>query len=85
MAKRTGFLTIPSVMVGGDKSNEVDIQVLPQSSVLPGEADIFISSEVDFQQSFVLAQIECEILGGFLAEVKTWEEHQFLKSLAKFY
>jgi hypothetical protein len=57
MAKRTGFLTIPSVMVGGDKSNEVDIQVLPQSSVIPGEADIFISSEVDFQQSFVQAQI----------------------------
>ena len=34
--------------------------------------------------SWVDAQVECEILGRFLAEVKTWEEHQFLKSLAKF-
>merc|ERR1712110_1265259 len=30
--------------------------------------------------SWIDAQGECEILGGFLAEVKTQEEHAFLKS-----
>ena len=33
--------------------------------------------------SWVDAQGECELLGGFLAEVKTQEEHDFLKSETK--
>ena len=34
--------------------------------------------------SWVDAQGECEDLGGFLAELKNEEEHQFLRSLAIF-
>ena len=34
--------------------------------------------------SWVGAQGECENLGGFLAEAKTWEENQFLQSEAVF-
>ena len=35
--------------------------------------------------SWIEAQGQCEILGGFLAELKTEEEHEFLKSIVTSY
>ena len=35
--------------------------------------------------SWIEAQGQCEILGGFLAEIKTEEEHEFLKSIVTSY
>jgi oxygen tolerance protein BatD len=57
MAKREGELTIPSVSIGTERSNPVQISVAPQSIAVPGEADIFISAEVDTTESYVQAQI----------------------------
>ena len=57
MAKHDGQLTIPPIIVGAEQSDPVRITVSPQADVLPGEADIFVTSEVDHTESFVQAQI----------------------------
>ncbi len=57
MAKHDGQLTIPPIIVGADQSDPLRITVSPQADVLPGEADIFVTSEVDHTESFVQAQI----------------------------
>lgn len=57
MAKREGELTIPSVNIGTEHSNEVRISVAPQSIAVPGEADIFITAEIDSEESYVQAQV----------------------------
>jgi hypothetical protein len=57
MAKHDGELTIPPIVVGGEQSDPLRITVSPQADVLPGEADIFVTSEVDHTESFVQAQI----------------------------
>ncbi|MFQ6005602.1 MAG: BatD family protein [Woeseia sp.] len=57
MPKRTGDLVIPPVKVGKEQSVPLHIDVLPQSNALPGEADIFVSAEVDHAESYVQAQV----------------------------
>lgn len=57
MAKRAGNLLIPPIIIGSERSEPVNITVVPQSKTAPGEADIFVSAEVDFNNSFVQAQI----------------------------
>lgn len=57
MARRTGELQIPPVRVGPESSNPLFISVSRPSNALPGEADIFVASEVDYEESYVQAQI----------------------------
>ena len=57
MPRRAGDLVIPPVVVGSEQSNPLYIVVAPQSKALPGEADIFVSTEVDYAESYVQAQI----------------------------
>lgn len=57
MPRRAGDLVIPPVIVGSEQSNPLHIVVAPQSNALPGEADIFVSTEVDYAESFVQAQV----------------------------
>jgi hypothetical protein len=57
MARREGDLVIPPVVVASEQSSPLYITVAPQSNALPGEADIFVTSEVDFDESYVQAQI----------------------------
>jgi hypothetical protein len=57
MARREGNLTIPPVRIGSEQSEPVPITVTPPSTTLPGEADIFVTTEVDYAGSFVQAQI----------------------------
>jgi len=57
MPKRAGDLVIPPVKVGSEQSNPLHIVVAPQSNALPGEADIFVATEVDFAESYVQAQV----------------------------
>jgi len=57
MAKRAGNLVIPSIIIGRERSEPVNITVVPQSKTAPGEADIFVAAEADFDQSYVQAQI----------------------------
>jgi hypothetical protein len=57
MAKREGDLVIPPVRIGSEQSEPVPIRVTPPSTSVPGEADIFVTAEVDHDESFVQAQI----------------------------
>lgn len=57
MPNRDGLLTIPPITVGAERSMPLQISVRPQADVLPGEADIFVTSEVDHTESYVQAQI----------------------------
>lgn len=57
MAKEEGDLVIPPVRIGAEESDPVPIRVTPPSTNLPGEADIFVTTEVDHTESFVQAQV----------------------------
>jgi hypothetical protein len=57
MAKRTGELVIPPVTVGSESSQPLRINVRQPTNAPPGEADVFITSEVDFSESYVQAQV----------------------------
>ena len=57
MAKREGNLQIPPVIIGAERSEAVPINVSAPSNALPGEADIFVTTEVDHSNSFVQAQL----------------------------
>jgi oxygen tolerance protein BatD len=57
MAKREGDLFIPPVRIGSEQSEPVPIRVMPPSTTLPGEADIFVTTEVDQSETFVQAQV----------------------------
>jgi hypothetical protein len=57
MAKRAGVLTIPPIIVGNEQSNSVTIEIREPSYQPPGEADVFITSEVDFEETYVQAQV----------------------------
>ena len=57
MAKRTGELEIPPVTVGSERSEPRRISVRQPTNAPPGEADVFITSEVDYPESYVQAQV----------------------------
>ncbi len=57
MPKKTGTQYVPSVSVGSQRSNPVMIVVNEPTNAPPGEADVFVTSEVDIAETFVQAQI----------------------------
>ena len=57
MAKATGKQEIPAVTVGNDKSQPVTITINEPTNAPPGEADVFITSEVDQTEAYVQSQI----------------------------
>ncbi len=57
MARREGNLIIPPVRIANEQSETVPITVTPPSTNIPGEADIFVTTEVDHDESFVQAQV----------------------------
>ncbi|MCH7980901.1 MAG: protein BatD [Proteobacteria bacterium] len=56
-ARRAGTITIPAITVGNQQSNPVTIRILEPSNKPPGEADVFITSELDFSETYVQAQV----------------------------
>lgn len=57
MAKRTGQLVIPPVTVGGERSEPLAVTVTPQAAALPGESDVFVTADVDRDETWVQAQV----------------------------
>lgn len=57
MARRVGELLIPPVRIGSEQSEPVPIRVTPPSTTLPGEADVFVTTEVDHDSSYVQSQV----------------------------
>jgi oxygen tolerance protein BatD len=57
MAKSTGKQVIPAVTVGNEKSQAISITINESTNAPPGEADVFITSEVDQTEAYVQSQI----------------------------
>lgn len=57
MARRSGEITIPPITIGNEQSNPVAIAVTEPSYEPPGEADVFITADVDDDETFVQAQV----------------------------
>ena len=57
MPKRAGDLEIPPIAVGNESSNALRLSVDEPTYAPPGEADVFVTSEVDYAESYVQAQV----------------------------
>ena len=57
MPRRAGEIEIPPVSIGSEKSNPVTVTVREPTYEPPGEAEVFITSEVDFEETYVQAQV----------------------------
>lgn len=57
MPKSAGKITIPPVSVGTEQSDPLLITVSEPSYAPPGVAEVFLTSEVDFNETYVQAQV----------------------------
>jgi len=57
MPKTTGQITIPAIAIGNEKSEPLIITVSEPSYAPPGEAEVFVTSDVDFGETYVQAQV----------------------------
>jgi len=57
MPKRAGQIVIPAITIGGERSNPLIVDISEPTYSPPGEAEVFITTEVDFDKSYVQAQI----------------------------
>ena len=57
MPRRVGPQEIPPIALGSEFSNPVRINVNEPTNAPPGEADVFVTSEVDLDEAYVQAQI----------------------------
>ncbi|MEO1246604.1 MAG: BatD family protein [Pseudomonadota bacterium] len=57
MARRAGQLTIPSIRVGSYASDPIVMIVSEPQQAPPGEADVFVTAEVDSESTWVQAQV----------------------------
>ena len=57
MPKRAGQIIIPAITVGTESSNPLIVDVSEPTYSPPGEAEVFITTEVDFAESYVQAQV----------------------------
>ena len=56
MAKKPGNLVIPPIVIANEQSEPINILIIPQSESILGEADVFISAELDAEETYVQAQ-----------------------------
>ena len=57
MPKKTGVQEIPPIAIGAEQSAPVRITVNEPTNAPPGEADVFVTREVDLEETYVQAQI----------------------------
>lgn len=57
MPKNVGTQEVPPIPLGSNHSNPVTITVNEPTNAPPGEADVFVTSEVDVDETYVQAQI----------------------------
>ncbi len=57
MPKRAGQIIIPAITVGTESSNPLIVDVSEPTYSPPGEAEVFVTTEVDFEESYVQAQV----------------------------
>ena len=57
MAKTTGVHEIPAISVGAEKSEPLTITINEPKIAPPGEADVFVATEIDQTETYVQAQV----------------------------
>jgi len=57
MPKKVGQQQVPPIPLGSEQSNAVTILVNEPTNAPPGEADVFVTSEVDVDETYVQAQV----------------------------
>lgn len=57
MPRRAGEITIPAISVGSQQSAPLTITVSEPTYAPPGEAEVFLTAEVDFDETYVQAQV----------------------------
>jgi hypothetical protein len=57
MPKQVGQQQVPPIPLGSERSNPVTILVNEPTNAPPGEADVFVTSEVDVNETYVQAQV----------------------------
>lgn len=57
MPRHAGELIIPAISIGSESSNPLIVDVSEPTYSPPGEAEVFITTEVDFDESYVQAQV----------------------------
>ncbi len=55
--RRAGLLSIPALTIGTEQSEPLTITVVEPAKLPPGEADVFLASELDFDETYVQAQV----------------------------
>lgn len=55
--RRAGLLNIPALTIGTERSEPLTITVVEPAKLPPGEADVFLASELDFDETYVQAQV----------------------------
>jgi len=57
MPKHAGEIVIPSIAVGKERSNPLIVDISEAAYAAPGEAEVFVTTEVDFDETYVQAQV----------------------------
>ena len=57
MPKHAGEIVIPSITIGKERSNPLIVDISESAYAPPGEAEVFITTEVDFDETYVQAQV----------------------------
>lgn len=57
MPKHAGQLSIPPITLGNEQSNALSINVREPTYAPPGEAEVFVTSDVDLHETYVHAQV----------------------------
>ena len=55
--KHAGEIIIPRIAIGNERSNPLIVEISEATNAPPGEAEIFVTSEVDFAETYVQAQV----------------------------
>jgi len=61
MPKRNGEIVIPPITLGAEQTEPLTVSVSEPTYAPPGQADVFVTSEVDFSEAHVQAQVLLKI------------------------
>ena len=57
MPKHAGEIIIPRIAIGNERSNPLIVEISEATNAPPGEAEVFVTTEVDFAETYVQAQV----------------------------
>ena len=52
MPKHAGEIVIPPIAIGKERSNPLIVEISETTDAAPGEAEVFVTTEVDFDETF---------------------------------